>query len=62
MRGADGALTLHIQRTAPAGDRAANWLPAPAGSLRLALRAYEPDEALIQGRYRAPAIVRNSSR
>lgn len=62
VRGADGTLTLYIQRTAPAGDRAANWLPAPAGSLRLALRAYEPDEALIQGRYRAPAIVRNSSR
>jgi hypothetical protein len=60
--GADGALTLYIQRTPPAGDRVANWLPAPAGSLRLVLRAYEPDEALIQGRYRAPIVVRNSSR
>lgn len=62
VRAADGALTFHIQRTRPAGDRAANWLPAPAGSLRLVLRAYEPDEALIQGRYRAPPVIRQSAR
>jgi hypothetical protein len=59
-RAADGALTLYIQRQAPAGHRMANWLPAPAGPLRLVLRAYEPDAALIEGRYRMPAVMRNS--
>lgn len=54
----DGALTLGLQRDRPAGDLAANWLPAPAGPMRLVLRAYEPEEALIDGRYRVPAVQR----
>ncbi|TAJ83598.1 DUF1254 domain-containing protein [Reyranella sp.] len=62
VRTADGALTLYIQRQPPAGERVANWLPAPAGPLRLVLRAYEPDPPLIEGRYRVPAVLRNSSR
>lgn len=28
---ADGAVTLHLQHGPPAGERAANWLLAPAG-------------------------------
>ena len=54
----DGALTLYLQRDRPDGERAANWLPAPAGPLRLVLRAYEPDASLIDGRYRVPAVQR----
>jgi hypothetical protein len=60
-RGPDGSLTIYIQRERPTGERAANWLPAPAGPMRLVLRAYQPDEALIEGRYRVPAVRRNSS-
>ena len=60
-RGADGSLTIHIQHEPPPGERAANWLPAPAGPVRLVLRAYRPDEALIDGRYRVPPVRRNSS-
>ncbi len=61
VHAADGALTLYIQRQPPAGHRMANWLPAPAGPLRLVLRAYEPDAALLEGRYRMPPVLRNSS-
>lgn len=58
IRGADGSLTLHLQRDRPDGEAAANWLPAPAGRMRLVLRAYQPDEALIDGDYRVPAVRR----
>ncbi len=60
QKAADGSLTLYLQRERPEGERAANWLPAPAGTMRLVLRAYEPDDVLIEGRYRAPAVQRNS--
>jgi hypothetical protein len=55
----DGSLTLYLQHQQPDAGRVTNWLPAPAGPLRLVLRAYEPDEALIEGRYRVPAVRRN---
>ena len=61
VRGTDGSLTIYIQRDQPPGARAANWLPAPAGPMRLVLRAYQPDEALVEGTYRVPAVRRNSS-
>jgi hypothetical protein len=58
----DGTLTLHLQHRRPSDERAAaNWLPAPAGPMRLVLRAYEPEAPLIDGRYRVPALRRNSS-
>jgi hypothetical protein len=56
----DGALTLYLQHDRPADERAANWLPAPAGPMSLVLRAYEPDAALSEGRYRVPGVHRNS--
>jgi hypothetical protein len=55
-RSADGSLTICIQREAPDPEHAPNWLPAPAGAMRLVLRAYEPEEALIDGRYRVPGV------
>jgi hypothetical protein len=55
----DGSLTLYLQRDRPDGERAANWLPAPAGPMRLVLRAYEPEPSLIDGRYRVPGVRRN---
>jgi hypothetical protein len=57
-RNADGSLTIHLQRTRPDGEAAANWLPAPAGPMRLVLRAYEPGEAMVNGSYRLPGIHR----
>ena len=60
VHGTDGSLTLYIQRDRPDERRAANWLPAPAGPMRLVLRAYQPAEAMIEGLYRLPAVRRNS--
>ncbi len=60
QKAADGSLTIYLQRERPDHERAANWLPAPSGPMRLVLRAYEPEESLIEGRYRAPGVQRNS--
>jgi hypothetical protein len=57
VHGADGSLEIYLQHDRPHEDRTANWLPAPAGSMRLVLRAYEPDETLLDGRYRMPPVV-----
>jgi hypothetical protein len=57
-RGADGSLEIYLQHERPAPEREANWLPAPAGTMRLVLRAYEPDETLLNGTYRVPAVKR----
>lgn len=54
--GADGSLDIHLQHDRPAEE--ANWLPAPAGPMRLVLRAYEPSEALLDGTWRMPAVRR----
>ncbi len=59
----DGTLTLYLQHERPVAgpdgeDRVANWLPAPKGRMRLVLRVYEPEESLIEGRYRLPAVRR----
>ncbi len=55
----DGGLTIHISHREPHDPVArANWLPAPAGPFRPILRVYVPDAAVIDGRYRLPAIER----
>jgi hypothetical protein len=36
----------------------ANWLPTPAGDSRPILRMYEPDDAVFDGSYQLPPIVR----
>lgn len=41
-RSADGSFTIHIQHDNPGTDKAANWLPAPAGPFYLVLRNYAP--------------------
>ena len=57
-RGADGSLEIHLQRDRPDESKVVNWLPAPAGPMRLVLRAYEPGEELLDGTYRVPAVKR----
>jgi hypothetical protein len=60
VRGRDGTLEIALQHERPDG-RDVNWLPAPAGPMRLVLRAYEPDEALLDGTWRMPRCRRRSS-
>jgi hypothetical protein len=58
VTGPDGSLEIQLQHTRP--DDLANWLPAPAGPMRLVLRAYEPHESLLDGTWRMPAVKRLS--
>jgi hypothetical protein len=57
-RGRDGSLTIYVQHTRPRGAKAANWLPAPSGGFRLALRIYEPRRSVLDGRWKPPPVVR----
>ncbi len=58
VRNADGSIDILIQREKPDGAIAANWLPAPAGPLRLALRAYLPKAELRDRKWKVPALKR----
>lgn len=51
----DGSIDILIQSTAPAGHES-NWLPAPAGSFKLTLRAYLPGRAVLDGAYHLPPV------
>jgi hypothetical protein len=56
--GEDGSLTLVLQRDEPtAPAERANWLPTSDGPFRPILRMYEPEEAVLDGRYVLPPIV-----
>jgi hypothetical protein len=58
-RGKDGSLTIHIGRRPPRGAAArANWLPAPEGRFRLAMRLYEPKRSVLKERWRPPPLRR----
>ncbi|RKE19774.1 DUF1254 domain-containing protein [Streptomyces sp. TLI_171] len=53
----DGSLTLHLQRERPSdADEFANWLPTPAGGFRPMVRMYQPQDAVLDGSYRLPAV------
>ncbi len=55
--GEDGSLTLYIQSTKPEGDKAANWLPSPAGhKFFVILRTYLPVEPLIAQTWEPPGL------
>jgi hypothetical protein len=54
----DGSITITMSRQRPDADRAANWLPAPAGTFRPILRMYVPGEDVFTGAYEIPAIAR----
>lgn len=54
---ADGSLTVYLQNKKPEGEKAANWLPAPRAKFGLLLRAYWPQESMVNG-YIPPAVVK----
>src|SRR5690606_27343948 len=54
----DGSLELLIQHEAPPADKQSNWLPAPADGFYLCLRAYQPHDDMLEGRYQPPSIER----
>jgi uncharacterized protein (TIGR03000 family) len=56
---ADGSIDLYIQKDAPGGDQALNWLPAPKGKFVLMLRLYWPrekDPSILDGTWKPPAV------
>jgi len=55
-RNPDGSFTLYIQNASPGPDKVANWLPAPAGPIYLAMRLYWPKEAALNGTWKPPAL------
>lgn len=58
VKNADGSIDILIQRDQPTGEKAANWLPAPAGAIRLSLRAYLPAKALRERKWRVPGVMK----
>lgn len=54
----DGSLDIYIQYERPAPNQVANWLPAPPDAFNLMLRAYWPDEVMLDGKWTPPAVDR----
>jgi hypothetical protein len=53
----DGSVDIYIQNTAPPGHES-NWLPAPTAHFILWLRVYVPGQAILDGKYEVPPVVR----
>lgn len=51
---ADGSLTIYIQNDAL--EDQSNWLPAPDANFSLYLRAYWPNEEVLDGHWTPPAV------
>jgi len=57
--GKDGSLTLYIQKDSPGKDKESNWLPAPSNdNAYIVLRCYWPKEAMLNGSWKAPEMVK----
>jgi hypothetical protein len=54
----DGSLTLYIQHDSPGKDQEANWLPAPADSIYIAMRLYWPKPEALDGKWQPPSVKR----
>ncbi|CAG2146921.1 hypothetical protein LMG31506_03505 [Cupriavidus yeoncheonensis] len=54
----DGSLDIYIQHERPERGRVANWLPAPPDALNMTLRAYWPEQALLDGTWMPPPVER----
>jgi hypothetical protein len=57
---ANGSVTIYIQNTPPPGNESTNWLPAPTGDFLLFLRVYLPGEAILNGTYTPPPVMKVS--
>ena len=53
---ADGSLTLYAGATSPGKDKETNWLPAPAGTFSLYIRAYWAEKTMLDGTWTPPII------
>jgi hypothetical protein len=53
---ADGSLTLYAGAKSPGKDKENNWLPAPDGTFSLYIRAYWPENAILDGTWKPPIV------
>ena len=57
--GADGSVTIYLQKDSPGADKESNWLPTPQqGAFRPIMRMYQPQQSILDGSYILPAIQR----
>ena len=61
VHGPDGSITIYLQRERPAPDEVPNWLPAPQGPFRLALRLYVPDQTVLDRIWVPPPVRKRST-
>ncbi len=54
--GADGSLTLYVQKDSPGPALESNWLPAPDGTFYEMLRLYMPDVEAQNGTWKSPPM------
>ena len=52
----DGSVDLYLQKDNPGPEKEANWLPSPAGKFVLMFRFYWPEDAVINGTWKPPAV------
>ena len=52
----DGSLTIYFGNQSPGKEKESNWLPAPAGNFSIWIRAYWPDQAILDGTWKPPVI------
>jgi len=58
QKGPDGSLTIYVSSTPPNQDKMTNWLPAPKGDFSLYVRTYWPEDAILNGTWTPPAVVK----
>jgi len=55
---ADGSLTLYFSAKLPGKDKETNWVPAPNGTFSLYIRAYWAEQAILDGTWMPPQVVK----
>lgn len=56
VKNPDGSTTIYIQKESPGKNLESNWLPAPDGPFYCVMRLYGPEEAVLQGEWKNPAM------
>jgi hypothetical protein len=57
----DGSLTLYLGNQSPGKEKESNWLPAPAGNFSIWIRAYWPDQAILDSTWKPPIVANVSN-
>lgn len=58
--GEDGSLTIYVGNQPPAQAPRSNWLPAPPAEFSLYIRAYWPEESILDGSWNPPQVTRTT--